>query len=223
MKKLNFLLIVTLLILSIGCKKKELDKIYQYYSMEYDEEKDQTTVRASFSKDYYNGTYHILNRPHSLTLNGVPMEHDTYDTIGTYKAVFNGNLSTAIFKFKTVKGMEFINTLTAASPIANCDTNYIDNDADSKWYWTGNLLGEDEYIYLAFRSVAGPVNNLISLTGGTNTNYYSLSKSFLSPLLDGPADVYITKYKSINTGDFTAGGGCLKSSFRAKLSQIEIH
>lgn len=221
MKKLLF--IFSLLLLGTSCKKdsSEIDqaKIFQNYTMTYDEDTDKTTVSAYFYEEKLGGKNLELTGTSSITMNGNAMTKSGT----TYSSTVDGNLATATLIFTDNDGKAYTNTISKVSYIANPATTYLENGVSSYWYWSGNAISTDETVNLVFANVADNTKSATFNESTVGRGYLTLSASSLSALPDGNTTVNIKRSKSTSAGSFAAVGGKITATYKALYNYVEVY
>ena len=169
----KILCFIALFTIIFSCKKvsSEIDqsKIFQSYTMIYDEGTNKTNVSAYFFEEKDGGKNLELSGSSSVTMNGAAMSKSGQ----TYFSLIDGNLASAVVVFTDTEGKTYTNTLSKANFISNESSTDLSKSISSYWYWGGTTIVAGETINIKFINVADNTKNA-SFTETT------LSKSYLT-------------------------------------------
>lgn len=221
MKKLLFIL--PLLLLGTACKKdsSEIDqaKIFQNYTMTYDEDTDKTTVSAYFYEEKLGGKNLELTGTSSITMNGTAMTKSGT----TYSSTVDGNLATATVIFTDNDGKAYTNTINKANAIGNDSQVYLDNSSTGYWYWYGSAITSGETVDLTMTSQVDNTKYCSFSETTLGRDYVKMLGSSLSVLPAGNTKVFISRTFSTTSGNFATVGGKISAIYKPLYNYVEIY
>lgn len=217
------IILFTIISVFIACKKDsakiDQNDIFQYYSMYYNAETNETTCLAHFYKKKENGRTLKLGSSSSVTVNGILMEQSSL----AYKATFNGQLDTAIFVFVDENGTSYTNMATSVSSIANAYEYYIyKSNAVNDWYFDGIPIQENEEVVVTLINNTDVSSSSTSKNDNEGANFVPIKSTDTENLNLGLATARTKRTRIIETGNFAAAGGIIYSSYHSLSHNVSV-
>lgn len=194
------------------------DRIYQEYSVEYDDEKQETEIRAFYRLGDANGTRLELEPPSKVELDGYEM--DWQNSWATYKAEFDYYKSYGTLSFTNNDGVVF-NNYYSFNIATNVPYNLssITKGSSYRFYWDGPALGSNETITVKIEGIGESVQVNESSYGATSVNF---SQSKISQISEGDARISLVRTKKANLQSTTNVGGEINYKFTSRTKNIRM-
>lgn len=194
------------------------DRIYQEYSVEYDDNKQETEIRAFFRLGDNNGTRLELEPPSKVELDGTEMRWQ--NSWASYKVDFDYYKSYGTLSFTNNNGTVFNNYYAfniATNVPANLST--ISRGSSYNFFWDGPALGNNETITVKIEGINESASATTSASGATSVNF---SPAKTNQISIGDARISLVRSKTTNLQSTTNVGGEINYKFTSRTKNIRM-
>lgn len=227
MKKLNYLLLLTISLSLFSCKKESSDnvnqdKIWAEYQLIYDNNTKITYARAIFKFSSITGTVLELKDPAKVMFNNDLLSYNP--TLGYYEKQYTSFVTTGTFKYTDLDNNTFLNTLTITDTVgfpAGLDT--IIKSTPFELVWTGAPLKANETITVWLNSNVEGDARLFS-TNMVNSTSIIFPVNQLTQLGVGPYGMLaMERLHNPPISQATSAGGLITIKYKPKtITGIQI-
>lgn len=198
-------------------------EIYQSYSIKYDEEDNETHIKATFRFGGENGTTLVLTPPSTVTFNNEKMTRYESDLVGAYyknaeaKPLSNGQ--ECKFVFEDTEGKKYTNSIKFNSVLIGSLPKQIQKGNPLEFTLVTNPLAYGEKI-------------IIKLKDSSHSAVYEVpnqqpKRKFVLPAkalkqLNGKVSMEITRSYNIMLKEAANEGGTVRFEYKTKEYEFEV-
>lgn len=198
-------------------------EIYQAYSVKYDEQSNETSIKATFRFGGENGTTLVLSPPSSVTFNGKNMTRYESDFVGAYyknahtKPLASGQ--DCKFVFTDTKGKKYTNTIKFNPVLIGGLPAYIEKGNPLEFTMITNPLAYGEKIVIELRDT--------SKSAVYEVPMQQPPKKFVLPAtvikkLNGKVSMKVKRSYKIMLKEAANEGGIMRFEYKAKEHEFEV-
>jgi hypothetical protein len=208
-KHICFLGIVLLL---LSCESADdvidADRIYSYYELKYDRNKDKTIVKAMLRLDGPEGTLVELTEPGEISFNGDHLDFnpENKEHLTTYAYL----VDSGTFKYINSDGNTINNSTPKLGEISFPSINSISRSKDLIIKWIGDPVGENENVLLTLEGSERAASYLSSEQGDIEFIIPASEIRSLDKFGSGTFKLQRIYSKYINTGTATGASMTLR-------------
>ncbi len=230
MKKIFWLLVIAISI--SGCASNEIanskdvnqDKIYQKYSVKYDESSNETHIKATFRFGGENGTTLVLTPPSTVTFNGGKMTRYESDFVGAYykiaqkKPLANGQ--ECKFVFTNTEKKEYTNNINFNPVLIGGVPTSLKKGNPLEFTMITNPLAYGEKITLKLKDTSHSV--VFEVPNQQPKKQFVLPATVLKKL-NGEVHLQAIRSYNIMLKDATEEGGTINFEYETKWHKFVIN
>ncbi|MFT5778168.1 MAG: hypothetical protein ACI837_001124 [Crocinitomicaceae bacterium] len=208
-----------------ACKKEssvnvDQNRIYSTYNVEYDQNSNRTTVKATYRVDHNSGQKIELTYPSRVDFDGEQMAYRKMG--GYYDLSRNGNALNREIIYHDIDGKVFSNSGSVISSIdVPVGLNGISRSGNFFLPWVGAPLASGETITVTI-SGGSQTSSKTFTANSVGQNYIILDQFKLNDLIAGTAKIQIKREITGSLIQSNLSGGRISSTYNGRKITINI-